>query len=259
MSRAASAEAPIRVLLVDDAPEMRLLVRTALRLRGGFEVVGEAGRGDSAVELAHELAPDVIVLDLVLPDVGGRDVLLNLQEAAPAADVVIFSGLDPEDPAWFEDRARGYVVKGDDVERLVEVIGGVGDPDGVVEAAVQLPRDLASVGEARAFVRSRLEAWGLGELMDLAYLVVSELAANAITHADSHYELSVVAAEHGVRIAVRDYGPGMPAPGPPQLSDEHGRGLLLVSAMSSAWGVEHREVGKVVWAELRREQDAVAD
>ena len=58
---------PIAVLLVDDVEAVRRMVRTALRLRGGFEVVGEASSGAEAVQLADGLHPDIVVLDLGLP------------------------------------------------------------------------------------------------------------------------------------------------------------------------------------------------
>ncbi|HEU4548006.1 MAG TPA: response regulator, partial [Microlunatus sp.] len=61
----------IRVLLVDDVIAVRSLLRTALRVRGGFEVLGEAGDGGEAVRLAGSLQPDLIVLDLGLPDIAG--------------------------------------------------------------------------------------------------------------------------------------------------------------------------------------------
>ena len=58
----------VRVLLVDDVADVRRLVRVALRFHGGFEVVGEARAGMQAIELADRLRPDVVLLDLGLPD-----------------------------------------------------------------------------------------------------------------------------------------------------------------------------------------------
>src|SRR3954454_19085624 len=92
-----AAEMPIRVLLVDDVVEVRRLVRTSLRFRGGFEVVGEAADGAEAVRLAQQLRPDVVVLDLGLPDIAGREVLSRVREHAPDSKVVVFSGLETPD------------------------------------------------------------------------------------------------------------------------------------------------------------------
>ena len=90
----------IRVLLVDDVVDVRRLLRTALRFRGGFEVIGEASDGGEAVQLADSLRPDVVVLDLGLPDIAGREVLSRIRERSPQSKVVVFSGGDTEDRAW---------------------------------------------------------------------------------------------------------------------------------------------------------------
>ncbi len=87
------------VVLVEDVPELRSVIRQALRLRGGFEVVAEAGDGGSAVEMALRHQPDVIVLDLGLPDLAGRDVLTGLRAVAPAAQVVVYTGTIAPDRA----------------------------------------------------------------------------------------------------------------------------------------------------------------
>src|SRR4051794_36722205 len=88
-----------RVLLVDDVPAFRKLVSTALRLRGGFEVIGEAADGRSAITACAEDPPDVVVLDLGLPDLAGTDVIRALREACREAEIVVFSGwdIDPEE------------------------------------------------------------------------------------------------------------------------------------------------------------------
>jgi CheY-like chemotaxis protein len=241
--------APIRVLLVDDSADVRRLVRTALRFRGGFELSGEAATAAQAVELVAALQPDVVVLDLGLPDLRARDVLTQVREAAPAVKVVVFSGADPDDRSWYEERAAGYVLKNDDLDYLVDLLVSVVRPQRAV-AVLDLPEDLGSVKLARTLVRRTLHEWDLAHLEDEATLVVSELAANALNHARSAYQVRIYHNPSTVRIEVRDGGVGTPEPQPASSDREGGRGLLLVAALSVSWGLEQTPGGKVVWAEL---------
>ncbi len=240
----------VRVLLVDDAADVRRLVRIALRYHGGFDVVGEAGAGLEAVDLATELSPDVVLLDLGLPDLAGRDVLTRLRETAPAAKVVVFTGMDSEDRAWFEEHAAGYVLKGDDLDYLVALLDDVGRSAARQETARFLP-EASSVPLAREFVRGLLQDWGAEHLFDEASLIVTELAANAVLHAGSPYEVRLTHVKGVLRIEVADEDPGTPEPQPFSAVAESGRGIVLVSAVSASWGIDARPDGKVTWAELR--------
>ncbi|WP_166140650.1 response regulator [Nocardioides ochotonae] len=249
---------PIRVLLVDDAVETRGLVRLALRLRGGFDVLAETGSGEEAVALAARLQPDVVVLDLGLPDLAGRTVLTQVREAAPSVQVVVFSGADPHDAdlAWYEQHTAGYVVKNEEIDYLVDLVLAAGRPtlpSPAQTAEVDLPQDLSSVRQARSVVRSTLATWELEHLHDEACLVVSELATNALNHAQSSFCVRLSLHPTTVRIEVGDSGHGTPEPQPHSATREGGRGMLLVAAMSASWGIDRSEGGKVVWAELARE------
>lgn len=242
----------IRVLLVDDVGEVRRLVRTALRLRGGFEVVGEATDGSEAVRLAHRLQPDIVVLDLGLPDIAGREVLSRVRVQSPASKVVIFSGVEGAERDWFERQADGYIVKDEHLGYLVDLLETVGS-SGDFAATLDLPRALTSVRLARGFVAEKLAEWDLGEISDDALLVASELAANAITHAESECRIRLSLKRTSFRIDVFDTGAGTPEPQPASAVLEHGRGLHLVAAITSAWGLEVVPgFGKLVWAELAR-------
>ncbi len=242
---------PIRVLLVDDVVDVRRVVRMALRVRGGFEIVAEAADGAEAVQQARKHQPDVVVLDLGLPDLTGRDLLTSIRAASPTSKVVVFSG--GEGDPWIHENVEGYVLKDEQVDYLVDLLHSVGAREGL-EAVLELPRELTSVRLARRFVAEKLQDWRVDALLDDALLVTSELTANAITHADSSCRIKVSLNAASLRIDVIDSGVGTPEPQPPSSTEEHGRGLHLVAAMSSAWGLEVVPGdGKVVWAEFARQ------
>ncbi len=113
-----------------------------------------------------------------------------------------------------------------------------------------------SAAQARRLTRARLSGWALDEdTCATAELVVSELVTNAVVHTASR---QVVCELHDgddqVRIAVRDEGcaPGEPHPPPQRPEEEHGRGLLLIAALCSAWGAQETGPGLMVWADLPR-------
>ena len=85
----------MRVLLCDDTPEMRALLRYALEAEGGVDIVGEAGDGDAAVRLAADQQPDVVVLDLEMPGPDPEALVTGLRRAARRAALVTFSGHEP--------------------------------------------------------------------------------------------------------------------------------------------------------------------
>ena len=241
--------APIRVALVDDVDDIRRLVRTALRFRGGFEVVGEARTGAEAIAIAREQRPDIVVLDLGLPDIAGRDVLAQVRVESPDTRVVVLSAREPTDRAWFEERTAGYVLKDADIDYLVDVLENVGRTPADVRV-LDAVRDVGAGVKARALVRDALRDWGLNAISDDATLVVTELVTNAVTHGGSVLRLQLSRTSGAFRIEVVDDGEGTPEPQPPDTEAEGGRGIMLVDAMSSSWGVENVPQGKLVWAEI---------
>jgi DNA-binding NarL/FixJ family response regulator len=105
---------PRRVLVVDDHPSFRRCARRLLD-EEGFEVVGEAEDGATAVSLAGELAPDFVLLDIQLPDIDGFEVASRLLEREPGLPIVLVSS---RDRAEYGSRieasgARGFVAKDD--------------------------------------------------------------------------------------------------------------------------------------------------
>ncbi|QKW27009.1 ATP-binding protein [Streptomyces seoulensis] len=138
-------------------------------------------------------------------------------------------------------------------------------PDGTVAERrfrFELAAHPGSPAQARRLTRARLTGWSVCEdTCDTATLVVSELVTNAIVHtASSRVVCELSDGPDLVRIAVRDEGcaPGEPHPSPQRPEEEHGRGLMLVEALSHAWGTREHGSGLVVWAELPRTAAATA-
>jgi two-component system, NarL family, response regulator LiaR len=103
----------IRVLITDDHAVVREGLRTFLELQDGLEVVGEAGDGEQALTQAQQLAPDVILMDLVMPRLDGVAAMRRLRECAPGSRVIVLTSfLDDERlmPA-IEAGAAGYLLK----------------------------------------------------------------------------------------------------------------------------------------------------
>jgi len=103
-----------RVLVVDDHPSFRKCVR-ALLISEGFEIVGEAEDGESALVLAAELSPDLILLDIQLPDISGFEVSSRLHEENPNLEIVLVSSRDDSSygSSLTASGARGFITKGD--------------------------------------------------------------------------------------------------------------------------------------------------
>ncbi|TNM69184.1 ATP-binding protein [Streptomyces sp. NP160] len=121
-------------------------------------------------------------------------------------------------------------------------------------ATTTYPPEVASVRAARRFVVDVLSSSGLPGLADDAGLVVSELAANAVLHARSPFDVVVQRLQAGVRVSVRDSSPAMPVLVAPSASAMSGRGLALVERLVARWGAgPSRGAGKSVWFEIDEE------
>jgi anti-sigma regulatory factor (Ser/Thr protein kinase) len=104
--------------------------------------------------------------------------------------------------------------------------------------------------EARAFVRTVLDQWGVHSPDGDAEIVASELTTNAVRHARSPFVVALTRERGAVRIAVRDTSPELPAHIVRDDSESGGRGVRLVDALATAWGVVDEVDGKSVWAEI---------
>ena len=126
-----------RILLVDDHPLTRDALATLLEQKG-FNVVGQAGDGNEAIEVARRLLPDLVLLDLSMPELDGLSALPRLREAAPECEVVVLtaSGTEENLLAAIRGGAAGYLLKTESPERIVEFLNGVAEGEAALSGAV---------------------------------------------------------------------------------------------------------------------------
>lgn len=130
-----------RILIVDDESYIRLFLRGTLEMMG-HQVVGEAGDGLTAVERVRELQPQIVLLDVVMPGADGLSILPALRAAAPAAQLVLTTSIDPVRCGLAEHLSglAGYLTKPVDPQALRCVIerlsAAVEDPASGVHTGV---------------------------------------------------------------------------------------------------------------------------
>lgn len=117
-------------------------------------------------------------------------------------------------------------------------------------ALIELAPELASAMAARHFVADALARSGVDCLVDVGVLLISELVTNAVRHAGGPVHLHIVVGQDNVRLEVIDEAPDGPRSSSAGSFAERGRGLLIVDALASRWGVEELPPGKRVWFEL---------
>jgi two-component system, NarL family, response regulator LiaR len=128
----------IRVLIVDDHQVVREGLRNFLELQDGMEVAGEAGDGDEGVALAAALQPDVVLMDLVMPKLGGVEAMRVLRERVPGTRVIVLTSfIDDEHllPAM-RAGAAGYLLKNVQPQELARAIRAADAGEALIDPAV---------------------------------------------------------------------------------------------------------------------------
>ena len=111
------------VLIVDDAIFMRTMIADILK-GAGFEVVGEASSGAEAVEKYKELKPDLVTMDIVMPDMGGIDAVREIMKIDPKAKILMCSAMGQQGLVVeaIQAGARDFVVKPFQPSRVLEAV-----------------------------------------------------------------------------------------------------------------------------------------
>jgi len=115
---------PLRILIVDDHAVVRRGVRSLLESQPGWEISGEAATGREAVDLAARLQPDIVVMDLSLPELNGLDATRQLLKESPRSEILVLTMHHSEELARnvLQAGARGYVLKSDADQSLIAAV-----------------------------------------------------------------------------------------------------------------------------------------
>jgi DNA-binding NarL/FixJ family response regulator len=155
----------MRVFVADDHDIVRRGVRGLVESQVGWELCGEAADGQTALDRATDLKPDVAVLDVSLPILNGLAVTRRLRQASPDTEILLFSMHDDDETVsgGLAAGARGYLLKSESDDLLVEAIASLGRHKPYFSASVsELLLDNALSDRPRP--RSRLEGFTAREL-----------------------------------------------------------------------------------------------
>jgi len=129
---------PIRILIVDDHAVVRKGLAMVLRLEPDLEIVGEAENGRAGLEAAQRIMPDIVLADLVMPEMGGQEMALLLRKTNPAIKIIMLTGTEVDDRVYDLVAAgiEGYVLKNIEPGELVRAIHAVVHGEAYLHPAV---------------------------------------------------------------------------------------------------------------------------
>jgi len=214
-----TTEPAIRILIADDHEVVRIGLSALLDRQHGFRVVGQAGSGLEAVRLARALRPDVVVMDIRMPDGSGTDACRTITSELPDTPVVMLTSYADED-ALFESisaGASGYVLKRIGSDELVSAVRTVAAGGSLLDPAVT-----ASVLERLRHAAHAEESGAFSELTEQERRVLAHLANGA-----SNREIAV--AMELAEKTVRNY-----------VSSILGKLTLTSRAQAAAFAIRHR-------------------
>ena len=129
---------PLRVLIADDHPLFRAGMRALLEATADMEVVGVASNGNEVLSLAERLHPDVVMMDLQMPGLGGIEATRRIVDVCPSTAVLVVTMFEDDYSVFTAMRAgaRGYVLKDADEEEVVRAIRAVGHGEAIFSPAI---------------------------------------------------------------------------------------------------------------------------
>ncbi len=182
----------IRVLLVEDHTMTRMGLQLALEKIEDIELTGEAENGEKAVELAKELNPDVILMDIGLPGIDGIEATQKIKDSRLEAKILMFTSRDNEDDVFaaFGAGANAYIMKGASPEQLTNAIRAVNEGTAWIDPAIakvvlkniNQPRKSQSVSSEEREASSKKAAMAAG--LTQREIEVLKLIVEGMSNAD---------------------------------------------------------------------------
>ncbi len=209
----------LNILLVDDHEVVRVGLRTLIERQPGMQVVGDAGTAAQAISLARQLAPDVIVLDIRLPDDSGLEVCRRIKAERPETRIIVLTS-SPDDKTIFDAIAAGadgYVLKLIGSDALIQALEQVGRGESPLDPSIT-NRVLAKVREATKHEQAQAFACLTAQEMRILSLV-----------AEGQTNREIGAALHLSEKTARNY-----------ISDILGKLGLTSRAQAAAYAARHR-------------------
>lgn len=144
-----------RILLLDDNSLFRSGVKSLLQNEGGFEIIGEAVNAQEGIEIARDLAPDVILMDITMPDIEGAEAITALLDVAPSTNILVFTFSKDKNDLFdaIKAGARGYILKNEEPINIIRFLKCVASGD----AAVSESLTSTIVERFRSLIRHRYE------------------------------------------------------------------------------------------------------
>ncbi len=208
---------PIRILIADDHPLFRDGVAHSLASEPDLTIVGQAGSGEEAFDLANTLLPDILLLDIAMPDQGGITAARRISAACPVVQIIMLTVSEDEDDLMnaLKAGARGYVLKGVSARELANVVRAIAAGDVYISPALagsvlfemthnrpvdpiddltQRERDILSL------VAEGLTNREIGERLHLAEKTIKHYMTNVLQklHVRSRVEAALLAQKRGL-------------------------------------------------------------
>jgi DNA-binding NarL/FixJ family response regulator len=172
-----------RVLIVDDHPMVRDMIRAGCEDRPSLEIVGEAGTGGEALEAIERLRPDVVVLDLILPGSNGFELIREIRSTYSGVRILVLSNRDDGEAVFESMRlgANGYLEKTTSLDALLDAMEAIGRGEEVFTAAhEQLAHSYLGDLAGRARAAAAAAAMLTPRELDVVQLVADGLTARQI-------------------------------------------------------------------------------
>jgi DNA-binding NarL/FixJ family response regulator len=200
------------ILLVDDHNVLRYGLRSMLEREGGYSVVGEADNGETALKLIAQLVPDVLVVDIMLPDISGLEVIRRVRKQTPQTRVLVLSMY--ADPPYVREALRtgalAYVLKEAPASELLTAINETSEgrqylcrvlvekmlatPYSLIDTGVDDPYDLLSESERAVLILTAMgeTAADIGKQLSLSVRTIEAYRSNVHHKLDLHNQTELV-------------------------------------------------------------------